>query len=114
MTTCCSLQCEKKHDCAKHCFNNVGTYPSEDYFTFGHGSISSEGCVVEHWCGELGDYKMFEPIEKVEVEEKIRFPFQFLNKYCLGEMTWDAAIDSTLEELYMLIEEYIEKHNLKT
>jgi len=71
MTTCCSLQCEKRHDCAKHCFNNVGNYPSEDYFTFGHGSISIKGCVVEHWCGEFGDYKMFEPIEKIGVAEKM-------------------------------------------
>lgn len=62
MTTCCSLQCEKKHDCAKHCFNNVGAYPSEDYSTFGSGSISNNGCTVEYWCGELGNYKMFEPI----------------------------------------------------
>lgn len=114
MTTCCSSQCEKRHDCVKHCFNNIGTYPSEDYFTFGYGSISSKGCTSEYWCGELGDYKMFEPIEKIKIEEKIRFPFQFLNKYCLGEMTWDAAIDSTLEEVYRLIEEYVEKHNLKT
>lgn len=63
MTTCCSLQCEKRHNCAKHCFNKVGTYPSEDYSTFGHGSISNEDCIVEYWCGELGNYKMFEPIK---------------------------------------------------
>lgn len=61
MTTCCSMQCKKRWSCAKHCFNNVGTYPSEDYSTFGHGSISSEGCKVEYWCGELGNYKMFKP-----------------------------------------------------
>ena len=64
MTTCCSLKCEKRFDCAKHCFNKVGTYPSEDYYSFGHGSISNEDCTVEYWCGELGNYKMFEPIEK--------------------------------------------------
>lgn len=61
MTTCCSMQCEKRWNCAKHCFNNVGTYSSEDYFTLGSGSISSDGCKVTHWCGELGNYKMFKP-----------------------------------------------------
>lgn len=61
MTSCCSIQCKKRWDCAKHCFNNIGAYPSEDYFTFGSGSISSDGCKVEYWCGELGDYKMFKP-----------------------------------------------------
>lgn len=66
MTTCCSLQCEKRHDCAKHCFNNVGTYPSEDYSTFGHGSISNNGCTVDYLCGELGGYKMFELAKKQE------------------------------------------------
>ena len=63
MTSCCSLQCEKKYDCAKHCFNKVGTHPSEDYSTFGHDSISKDGCTVKYWCGELGDYKMFEPVD---------------------------------------------------
>ena len=66
MTTCCSLQCEKKYDCAKHCFNVVGAYPSEDYSTFGSGSISNKGCKVNYWCGEFGDYKMFELVKKQE------------------------------------------------
>lgn len=64
MTTCCSTRCEKRYECNKHCFNNVGSYTSEDFYTFGTGSISSEGCKEEHWCGELGNYKMFEPIKK--------------------------------------------------
>lgn len=113
MTTCCSLKCKKRYDCAKHCFNKVGTYPSEDYSTFGSGTITPDICTVNYWCGELGNYKMFEPIEKVEEkEEKIPFPFQYLEKYLLGEMTWDAAIDSTLNEANRLIEEYIEKHDI--
>ena len=64
MSTCCSLKCKKRFDCAKHCFNKVGTYPSEDYSTFGSGTITPDICTVNYWCGELGNYKMFEPIEK--------------------------------------------------
>lgn len=61
-TTCCSDKCEKRHYCAKHYFNNIGVCISEDYSTFGSGSISNEECKTEHWCGELGEYKMFEPV----------------------------------------------------
>jgi hypothetical protein len=34
----------------------------ESYYTFGSGSISSEGCKVTYWCGPLGDWGMFTPI----------------------------------------------------
>ena len=61
-TTCCSDKCEKKNYCAKHYFNNIGECISEDYSTFGYGSISNEGCDIEYSCGKEGDYKMFEPV----------------------------------------------------
>lgn len=57
-------------------------------------------------------YKIDEAIVG-EVEEKILFPFQYMEKYLLGEMDLDVACDSTMEECYRLIEEYVEKHNLK-
>lgn len=113
-TCCCSSHCKKYFDCQLADINNEGMNIVENYHEWGFGTYTDEGCVIEHYCGELGDYKMFEPIEKLEVEEKIPFPFQFLEKYFLGEMTWDAAIDSTIEEAYRLIEEYTEKHDLKT
>lgn len=43
------------------------------------------------------------------MEEKIMFPFQYLEKYFLGEMELDDAIDKTLEEVDRLIEEYIKQ-----
>lgn len=43
-------------------------------------------------------------------EEKILFPFQYIEAYLLGEIDFDVACDSTLEECYRLIEEYMEKH----
>lgn len=45
-----------------------------------------------------------------DVKEKIQFPFQYLEKYLLGEMEFDSAIDSTMEECYRLIEEYVENN----
>lgn len=111
---CCSSHCKKYFNCQLADINNEGMNIVENYHEWGSGTYTDEGCVIEHYCGELGDYKMFEPIEEIEVEEKIPFSFQFLEKYCLGEMTWDAAIDSTIEEVYRLIEEYAEKHDLKT
>ncbi len=64
MTTCCSDKCERRFECAKHCFNKVGAYPSQDYSTFGSGTVTSDIHTVNYWCGSLGNYKMYEPIEK--------------------------------------------------
>ena len=44
------------------------------------------------------------------MEDKIRFPFQYIEQYLLGNIDFDVAVDSTLEECDRLIEEYIEKH----
>ena len=62
-TLCCSLTCEKRFECAKADINNEGTHCVEDYSHFGTGTFTDNGCEIEHWCGKLGDYKMFEPIE---------------------------------------------------
>ena len=59
MNTCCSMTCEKRYECARHSINKTGLYASEDYSTFGSGSISAEGCKVIFSCGEAGEYKMF-------------------------------------------------------
>ena len=52
--------------------------------------------------------------EDFEVEVNVKFPFQFLEQYLRGELSLDESIDRTLEETYRLINEYIEKHSLKT
>lgn len=75
-TLCCSDKCEKRFKCARADINNVGVYCVENFYSFGSGTFDSNGCQIEYWCGELGNYKMFEPIEK-ETEETIPFPFQF-------------------------------------
>lgn len=48
---------------------------------------------------------------KVDMEVEIKFPFQYLERYLLGEISFEVACDNTMEECYRLIEEYIEKHN---
>lgn len=52
--------------------------------------------------------------EDFEDEEQIKFPFQFLEQYFLGEISFDGAVDRTIDEVYRLIGEYVEKHNRKT
>lgn len=52
--------------------------------------------------------------DDIEIEEKIPFPFQYMEQYFRGELIWDAAIDNTMDEVYRLIEEYVENHDLKT
>lgn len=52
--------------------------------------------------------------EDFEEEEKIPFPFQYIEQYLLGEISFDGAVDRTIDEAYRLIGEYVEKHNLKT
>lgn len=60
-TVCCS-NCERQFECAKHAINNNGVNFSEDYYNYGSYSYRGNGYEVKYWCGELGDYKMFEQI----------------------------------------------------
>ena len=43
-------------------------------------------------------------------EEKIPFPFQYLEQYLRGESDLDCAIDNTMNEVYKIMDEYIEKN----
>lgn len=62
-TVCCSNQCERYFECANADINNDGINYCENFYDFGSGSISSEGC-TEHWrCSEKGNWGMFEQVE---------------------------------------------------
>jgi hypothetical protein len=37
----------------------------------------------------------------------IEFPMKYLQKYMLGELTFDEAVDNTLEEIRILIKEHL-------
>lgn len=64
MTVCCSENCKMADYCAIHASNNLGTYPCNDYSRYGSGTITSDIVTVNYWCGENGNYKMFEPINE--------------------------------------------------
>ncbi len=71
---CCSGQCERKHLCAHNTANpreTDGWENVEDYYWYGSGSISSEGCTEHWWCGPHGNWGMFTPIN-VELLKKQR------------------------------------------
>lgn len=44
----------------------------------------------------------------INIDVEIKFPFQYIEKYFLGEMEYDEAIDNTVKECDRLIKEYIE------
>ena len=102
-TLCCSMNCKKRFECAKADINNKGVHCVEDYSSFGTGTCSDNGCEIDSWCGEDGNYKMFEPIPQ--------FPYQFLHKFLLGEMSLNEALDKTIDEFWKLINEYLEKNS---
>ncbi len=72
-TLCCSMTCEKRFECGRVDINNVGTYFVEDYSSFGSCNYTDDGCEVEHYCGKLANYKMFESIKKRGNDESKRF-----------------------------------------
>lgn len=62
---CCSSICEIRHKCANYTGNprEAGYIENvEDYYWYGSGSISSEGCTENWWCGPHGNWGMFTPI----------------------------------------------------
>lgn len=114
MTCCCSSHCKKYFDCRLADINNEGINLVNDYHEWGSCSYTDEGCAIEYCCGELGNYKMFEPVERINMEVNMKFPFQYVNQYLSGEISLDDAVNRTVDEVDRLIREYVEKHNLKT
>ena len=64
---CCSDKCEKQVYCINHAINNEGVNVCEDFYSFGSGTMTENGCEIDHWCGELGNWEMFEPIEPTTI-----------------------------------------------
>ena len=64
-TLCCSSECERYLECELADINHVGLHTVEPFLLYGSGTFSDHGeCVIEHWCGELGNWKMFEPVDR--------------------------------------------------
>lgn len=87
-TLCCSDTCEKRFECDRSHINHIGTYYVEDYSSFGTGTYTDNGCEIEHWCGKLGEYKMFEPIKKTSDYQQWK---DWLDKWNVKyeEKTWN-------------------------
>ena len=86
---CCSSHCKKYFDCQLADINNEGMNIVENYHEWGSGTFTDEGCVIEHYCGELGDYKMFEPVKK----RGLRSSVLIIDDIC------DVDISETLESI---------------
>lgn len=105
---------EKGHVSGKevYCFRTFNAGESKnkhtDIYYYPEKYLSKEA--IDKYLKSKEEY--FE-IYNIETTEKIPFPFQYMEKYLLGEMDYDAAIDSTIEEVYRLIEEYISKYESK-
>lgn len=48
-----------------------------------------------------------------KTEEKIKFPFQYMEQYFLGEISFNDAVEKTIDKVYELIGDYVEKHKLQ-
>lgn len=68
-TLCCSDACDKRIECGRHMMNNMGTHYVENFYSFGSARYTDGSCEIEYWCGELGDYKMFETIVEADNED---------------------------------------------
>ena len=116
-TLCCSDKCKKRFECAKADINNKGMHCVEDYYSFGSGTMTENGCEIEHWCGEMGNYKMFEPIEPTIITVTEEFDLgsdEELQEYIdelgyTGLITPEQIRNTVRESLYKMF-----KDSLKT
>lgn len=65
----------------------------------------SEESIIKYLESKEKDYETVRGI--------VRFPFQYMEQYFLGEISWDKAIEKTIDRVYELIDEYVEKHKLQ-
>lgn len=61
-TVCNPKNCKLAEYCGKYWANNFGTHPQCDFSTCGKGTCTEDDCTIEYYCGDNGDYKMFEGI----------------------------------------------------
>lgn len=70
---CSGGNCPRKNKCGKyylnHQFEEGEVYTLENLYSFGWGSISTDGAVEYSICGEKGNWDMFEPAEHVVAQE---------------------------------------------
>lgn len=67
---CCSSVCEQAAECGRHVRNDRSgeLQQVENLDSFGSASISAEGIKESYWCGEKGDWRMFEKVADNKTE----------------------------------------------
>ena len=82
LAACCSIRCEKGITCKRRYVSGF----CEDYYSFGSCSISAKEIIEHHWCGPLGNYAMYIPIDTsmiinefnkvIKMAEEIGYPIK--------------------------------------
>lgn len=71
MSTCISRECKKYNDCARAAINNPGVHTATDKANHKFIRMKSDGKYVEeYWCGEKGNYRLFEKVHKYGKERQ--------------------------------------------
>ena len=127
MTYCDGSECSKRDRCALHNpgegtheFIDWSRYGSCSYWTDQEGNHHSN---MEHSCGDLGNFKCFEPMTPLTKEEALIEDINNLFRESLSKVLKPADIQivellikqegTLLYELWSSVIETIYKHNVK-
>lgn len=79
---CEGTQCKRRNSCALHCDTKENEiYQYLDYSTQGSARYDDNGpSVLEHWCGDAGEYRHYEkanrPLSKIKIEDIRKKPYE--------------------------------------
>lgn len=110
LAVCCSNRCEKRFTCKRQYISGC----CEDYYSFGSGGLNSDGKITEtYWCGPLGNYNMYIPIDKsiiinefnkvIKMSEEIGYPIKL---YPESENTLSIYYNEEHENM-LLVNKYL-------
>ena len=71
----------------------------------------SKDCKNYYQCNSC-DYYMDEDEAGYTIQVNIKFPYQYLDQYMLGEISLEAACDKTKTEVERLIREYLNNNGV--
>ncbi len=64
MSVCISMRCKKFNQCARAAINNPGVHTATNKAEMAFVRADSSGLYVEeYWCGEKGNYRLFEELK---------------------------------------------------
>ena len=92
---CCSNDCKIAMECALHYSHNSGTHQVADFSRCGAAKYSDEGVEYSWECGELGKYKMFEPIANMDRQQELEIARQLRELTGAGTLCCLKALQTT-------------------